>query len=1089
MKSEGALASPLLVLVSSRSQRQQLQLDFVERAGRSLIGLRVETFAAAATRILERQGELPPAADTLFPLLVQRAVDAEAELVRELGGLRNRASVVAAPVADLLDAGLDEVSAEALQELLAAHPGGEARLISRARALIRVAARVRRELCRLGWARPGDRFEQAALWLDRIGGRALPSRGVWIYGAADATGRLYDFLEAIVRSFGARVIVDVPADFAAAPLEPGAARMLTEYAEPFIARFGGVLPDERTLNALAAAPATPRVRGMAVAGAELEVRAVAARIQSRLEAGVVPESIAVVVRSLEPYAIALRTQLLRLGIPFSGDTASGPAGAEGMRARSVATLLRRGVETPIDRWLEVLGQEVLPGAGVLPEARRAPLRRDLSLALHALGVGRLGDLADLRLEARLGGRSELRLPAPARSRTARAGADRIAADAPGVDRADSDESGVEADDEDFARDAGAGEAARTLNRSVLEAARERARALVALFSAWEGPAPAELQQSKLEALVTRELGLVEHERGARPLRAAIERLSERLPRDFELDRAELAEAFERELAEVTATPIGGAGGGVQVLDVMAARGLAWRELFVLGLNRNVFPRAITEDPLLSDALRAAMLPVLPDLPIKARGHLEEEHLFAQLLCSAEAVTLTHQTISDEGAERAPSSLLRRYRLAHPDFEVEAVAPNQIGAAAGQLSSSFEHAVRGAVNGTAEEADATLRLALEAEAGERLHERPSLFAGVELAGARRRVLQALEEPPQGVRELGPYLGRLGAAPAVERIPITTLEALARCPWQAFLRKVLRVEPVPDALDVLPGLEPRWIGVATHAVFELCVRRGFERQARDPLARPDVVEIEWPVQSELEALLTEACELTLIEAGLPFAGLARALAEQVRPRVCAARSSVWPADGSPLRAVGAELSNRVKVEGPGGAPRFVYFRADLVVERGATTCWIDFKTGAPLSLAVRADTRHKHFVKAITSGRALQTLAYVHGHDGDSNQRAGAYVFLDPDLAPEHALFVATREDTDLCRSFEQTLKSLIDAWDAGVFFPRLVQAQRDQAPGSCRFCELREACWQGDSGARARLRRAMDLSTDATVRELWQMSGE
>ena len=43
-----------------------------------------------------------------------------------------------------------------------------------------------------------------------------------------------------------------------------------------------------------------------------------------------------------------------------------------------------------------------------------------------------------------------------------------------------------------------------------------------------------------------------------------------------------------------------------MLGVMEARGRTFQNLYVLGMNRGVFPRSIVEDPLFSDSLRARL---------------------------------------------------------------------------------------------------------------------------------------------------------------------------------------------------------------------------------------------------------------------------------------------------------------------------------------------------------------------------------------------------------------------------------------------------------------------------------------------------
>ena len=103
--------------------------------------------------------------------------------------------------------------------------------------------------------------------------------------------------------------------------------------------------------------------------------------------------------------------------------------------------------------------------------------------------------------------------------------------------------------------------------------------------------------------------------------------------------------------------LGGAGGGVRVLSVIEARAHTFEHLFVLGLNRDLFPRRVSEDPLLPDALRRALAAVLPDVPVKARGFDEERYLFAQLVSAAPSVALSWQALSDDGKEKTASPLV------------------------------------------------------------------------------------------------------------------------------------------------------------------------------------------------------------------------------------------------------------------------------------------------------------------------------------------------------------------------------------------------------------------------------------------------
>ena len=118
------------------------------------------------------------------------------------------------------------------------------------------------------------------------------------------------------------------------------------------------------------------------------------------------------------------------------------------------------------------------------------------------------------------------------------------------------------------------------------------------------------------------------------------------------------------------TPAGGAGGGVQFLDVMEARARTFEHLFVLGLNRGVFPRVVQEDALLPEHLRARLKSVLPDIPMKGKGYEEEPYLFAQLLASAPHITLSWKTLDASGKSATPSAFIDALLIDKPELEVQ-----------------------------------------------------------------------------------------------------------------------------------------------------------------------------------------------------------------------------------------------------------------------------------------------------------------------------------------------------------------------------------------------------------------------------------
>ncbi|HSG38970.1 MAG TPA: hypothetical protein VLE27_04970, partial [Thermoanaerobaculia bacterium] len=67
-----------------------------------------------------------------------------------------------------------------------------------------------------------------------------------------------------------------------------------------------------------------------------------------------------------------------------------------------------------------------------------------------------------------------------------------------------------------------------------------------------------------------------------------------------------------------------------------------------------------------------------------------------------------------------------------------------------------------------------------------------------------------------------------------------------------------------------------------------------------------------------------------------------------------------------------------------------------------------------------------------------------------------------------------------------------AWEAGSFFPRLVDTDGRSEPGRCGFCTVAEACLRGDSGARQRLygwtqgEEAQEDFAEASLLRVWRL---
>lgn len=1022
---------PVRIVVPSGCLREHLQARLV-RAG-ACLGVRVQTLRGLAAEILERAGEPLPAGPELLEILVGRAGNRQASLRQALGHLEDGWRHLTGTVRDLLDAGFSQAHEDAVLERLAELGPAKDPALERVRAVVAVAVEVGEAASRLAVGGSTTLWQRAATLLPGRGPELLPSRAVLVHGFAEATGLALDLLEVILRESQAWVFVDEPED-PARPGEADSGRLFTRRLRERLAgsRGEGYVQQGRR--------APPTVRGIATEGVEGEVRAVGAAVKALLERGVAAEDIGVVARQMAPLEAAVAIQWQRLGIPFVVEGGKGLIGPSGRRLAALAELLQGGAGTRLDTWLAA--------------TTAAPDVDDLRLALRLAGVATVGEVADLDVSQLLGSAERFGLPV-------RTGLD------------------AEAD----------GEATRLVARrrwvvrSRLEEVVASARCVRAVLAS-RPPATVARHIQGVRSLAEDVLGLQGADREG--MEALLADLGASLPGDLDLEWQEFVLLVRRALVDAGREVVGGLGAGVRVLGVTQARGLTFEHLFVTGLNRDVFPRVVSEGPLLPDWVRGALLPVLPDLHIKAGGHDEERYLFAHLLGAAAHVTLSWQAADDEARLAPPSPLVQRLLLAKPELVVAS-----IGAAApapgGGPGTGLEHAVAAGLAGDREAWEGILRLTMEEEdQGATGHARS-------LASARRRVLEEVD-PAGGWRIVSspsPYLGLVGAlAPQGEMegmLFVTTLEAMSACPWQTFLRRLLKIEPPWDPLGELGGFARNIVGMVVHEALAVVVGD----QAATPCRWDEAIsgqphQVPWPVPARLEAVTAGvALEVARREGGWP-SGLVMALARRALTWLQVAGRVDW-SPGAPA-ALGVEVSGGVAVKDREGRRRTLRFTCDRVDRApGGGVTGTDYKTGRPLSDASRDDTRRKHLLKAIRTGAALQAAAYARaaGEGG-----LGRYLYLDPELPDSIRDLPVKGGDVAAMDGFDAAVRTLLGAWDSGVFLPRLTDPTGRETGAACRFCEMRLACEQYDSGMRRRLLAwvAAEEGDDATsaAAQIWNL---
>ncbi len=1008
------LATPVRVVVPSRSLRDHLAAQLVSALGGGAAGVQIQTLRSLAFELLERAGEGARGGQALVPVLVRRYA-AEAEALRDaLGGFDDGFAVALATVNDLLDAGLEPANVESALECLAeAGPRAGAAAGPRAEALVRVAERVAAELAKRGLEPRAGFFRRAREQLERAP-ELLPARALFLHGWADVTGVQLDLLETLVRRLGGRAVLDHPPDPADARDEgPGPA-----WTERLRLRLGG------TAEELAATSAPAALDGIEAPGAHAEVRAVAERIRALLDRGVSPESIGIVLREPAPYRHALHAQLGRLGVPFSGN--AGSLGPAGRRIAALLELLERGETCPADRWLDAQVRHL------------HDLTADLRLAFHGIGVGRLRDVAELDLDALLGERDFYPLPV-------RRG---FVTSAPAGDEREADE--AESDIEPVEREARSGQRTtahrRTVSREKLDEAIAEAVAVRARVAEVRAAPSLGAQLSTLRKLLSRELGWTPAMPAAAEVRGALTRLEQELGPDTALAAEELLVVLRRAFVALGCAALGGQGGGVALLSALEARGRTFSHLFLLGMNRDVFPRLVREDPLLPDVLRRALEAVLPDVPVKKRGEDEERYLFAALCAAVPAVTLAWSGLDDDGKERAVSPLVEALRSS--GLRIEAAAPVLAERAA--LRPAFEHAIRAGIARSPERAEEALAFALDS---------------TRVARARAEAV-ALLDVGGWAESLGPFFGFVGQAgpgdPRLDPLSITRLEGMARCAWQAFLERVLGLEPPPDALAELPDASPLLVGNIVHAVLEALVREAGGQvggSIEDARKRPPV-RVTWPAEPELGRMVQHAAEQAAREEGIVLRGFATHLARRARKLVNRIRELEWGDGAGPL-VLGVELEGSLELERANGSRREIRFRADRAdLEDGQAVSFVDYKTGAGISPknVKSEEKRHEKLLAQIAQGRRLQGPAYARAG------RAGRYVFAKDGLDDTNALVTIAHDDFGARVRFEGAAQELLAAFERGAFPPRLLGETRSGKGPACESCDVSEACLQGETGS-------------------------
>lgn len=305
----------------------------------------------------------------------------------------------------------------------------------------------------------------------------------------------------------------------------------------------------------------------------------------------------------------------------------------------------------------------------------------------------------------------------------------------------------------------------------------------------------------------------------------------------------LTHAFERTMKPFHS----GSSQGVMVCDVMAARGVPFKALFVLGLNEKVFPRYIREDAFLRDCHRRVLDATLGfkiDEKLVAYG---EETLLFHLCCQAasQRLYLSYQRADESGRMLAVSPYLEeaRRRFGHDEQPIEAV-PRRLRdrvlqrPASKLFLSPAELTQWLAIDGQ-DSTDLVLALGRDADT---FRQAASSLDRIEEDGSTLNLFDGITGT---VESHWAWVIERGLAP-------TSLERYARCPFQYFAADVLRLEPSRVAIEQEP--EAALVGTLCHAALRRCYEQ--------------LVQAGWPIEPVTANMMDQTVRASVEQAAAGF-----------------------------------------------------------------------------------------------------------------------------------------------------------------------------------------------------------------------------
>jgi len=532
----------------------------------------------------------------------------------------------------------------------------------------------------------------------------------------------------------------------------------------------------------------------------------------------------------------------------------------------------------------------------------------------------------------------------------------------------------------------------------------------------------------------------------------------------ELTWAEFVELLSQACERASVPLASAAIQGVMFTDAMAARGLPFKALFVLGLNEKVFPRYIREDPFLRDRHRRVLETTLGyKVDEKLPGYDEESLLFTLLNHAAgHRLYLSFQRADAAGRMLVPSPYVSdAQRLSTLPPAVDTI-PRRIMERLAQrpsmsrFTSPEELAQWMAINGgdPADLLEATGRDAAAfrdgSEALARIEkDQPALTAFDGMTGALEAHWTAVSDR--------------GIAP-------TPLERYARCPFRYFSADVLRLEAVRAQASDVP--DARVLGTFCHRALRRCYELLLPTGWPEKPVTDDT--IDWCIETAIEEA---SADVERQHRTGHFLLWELAKSSIVDVMTAAVDDDTQAYRNAPFVPVAFEVlaeGTLADVLGCGSTPLKIRGRVDRVDRHRDTKALriVDYK----LKIGKSILPEDRHLVQSAVRGYRLQPPLYAQLHLPELGASSEVQLFF---LAPHWSSPVARSTfesgvwSTDHGTQLRRTLSHLISGIRSGRFFI---------LPDTyCKTCEFRVACRREHTPTWWRASRAVEAKELSALR--------